>query len=998
MKRFIYVIALILISTMLYSPASAGEIQGSPAGGQGRDGEKTYLVGLKNQERGLEKAKAKGKVKRMYKHLAVAAVKMTPGKARELEKDSDILFVEPDGLVRAGEAFPWNASEISADLALARSFTGKGIKIAVLDTGIDQSHEDLSVAGGAAFVDVESGLSLEGPGNYTDDNGHGTHVAGIIAALANGKGTIGVASGSALYSVKVLDREGAGTYSQVIAAIDWAIEHDIDIICMSLGGDQYSRAFEQAVQKAYDSGILLVAAAGNGGEILYPAKYTPVVAVGAVDRNKQRAQFSSTGPELEIMAPGVGVESTLPGNKYGTMSGTSAAAPHVAGAAALIWSYRPELTNVQVRDMLKENALPLGSPNEYGYGMVDLSGLFEKVEPPLEEPGSPAIDKSYNYSINKMNFYFNENPEMARLVAVHGLSSEDPLVREHAVKILGEAGESSDLPYLDNIVHQDSEQSSLREQALVSILKLSMRVVPEQDKKLYLLETALKSEYDLAANYAVIQLGRIGGEEARSLAWEALTAETDPVRKSVLESVYAGSAGEGDFSVLSFPEEFTVDPGVTARYAAPSSEVSAQWDPYDSNETNDTRGSATSISEGVWKTGYIGQAYDVDYFRFTASKTGEITVVLDGPNSHGEDFDVWLQNSSGTTLEGGDTSSSDETFTYDVNGGSTYYIKVNGYGGYYSSSPYKLKFTISGTAPVIRDPYEPNNNMGSAKYISLDRNYTAYIDYSGDVDYYRFVPGYSGELEFDMWGPSGKDYDVKLLSSGGSELEGSSGSGSSEYFTYDVTGGNTYYIKIYGYGSSYDSDRSYTFSTSLTNNQATIDMSLSAAGSVNGGQTFTITATVRNESAVTARDVYAVLNQPGGFWLESGETLLKDIGSISPWGSETVSWRLRAETVSSPIDRSFSVQSSGINTNSVVEYDSVRVNPNKTVLSVLSITVPAKVNPGNEFTVEIKVKNSGSITANNARAEITLPSGLSLKSGSAVVSFGNVGAGAEATA
>lgn len=1001
MKRFIYVITLIFISTMLYSAASAG----SPAVGQGRDGEKTYLVGLKNQERGLEKAMAKGKIKRKYKHLTVAAVKMTPGKAKELEKDSDILFVEPDGAVKMSGEYTWNITGIKAEKAHGQSVIGQGIKIAVLDTGIDKNHGDLNVTGGTSFVgeavqsDDGSPAADGGNANYSDDNGHGTHVAGIIAALLNEKGTVGVAPGADLYSVKVLDNDGLGSYSQVIAGIDWAMENEIDIACLSFGGSEPSMALEQAMQKAYDSGMLLVAAAGNGGSVQYPAKYPAVMAVGAVDCDNKRASFSSTGPEVEIVAPGVGVESTLPGGGYGAMSGTSAAAPHVAGAAALVMSSQPGTTGAQARDMLKQKTLPLGSSSEYGSGLVDLSGLFEEVQPPPTppvDPGSIADTNSASYPIDKMNFYFNEDLVMARAVAIHFLSSNNLQVREHALKVLGEAGDARDLPLLDEIVQSDQEDKSIRDLALVSILKISARVVPEEDKRLYLLETALKSDYNLAANYAVRQLGKIGGEDARSLAWEALSAETDPARKSVLESVYAGSAGEGDLSALSFPEEFTVDPGVTARYAAPSSDVSAQWDPYDSNETNDSRGSATSISEGVWKTGYIGQSGDVDYFRLTAGKSGEITVVLDGP-SDGSDLDIELQSSSGSTLEGSGGSGSDETITYDVSQGSTYYIKVKGFGGFYSTNSYKLKYTISGTT-VIRDPYEPNNNRASAKYISLDRNYTAYIDYSGDVDYYRFVPGFSGELEFDMSGPSGKDYDVKLLSSGGSELEGSSGSGSSEYFTYDVTGGNTYYIKIYGYGSSYDSDRSYTFSTSLTNNQATIDMSISAASSVNGGQTYTITATVRNESAVTARDVYAVLNQPVGFWLESGETLLKDIGSISPWDSETVSWRLRAETVTSPVDRTFSVESVGINTNSVEEYDSVRVNPNKTVLSVLSITVPAKLNPGNEFTVETKVKNSGSITANNARAVISLPSGLSLKSGSTAISFGNVGAGAEATA
>ncbi|KJS02036.1 MAG: hypothetical protein VR68_03985, partial [Peptococcaceae bacterium BRH_c4a] len=981
MKRIIYVIALMLITTMLYSAASAGEIQKSLADGQGGDGEKTYLVGLKNQEKGLEKAKAKGKIKRKYKHLPLAAVKMTPGKAKELGKDSDILFVEPDGLVRAEEAFPWNASEISADLSLSRSFTGKGIKIAVLDTGIDQSHEDIKVAGGAAFIDEKAGLSPESAGDYTDDNGHGTHGAGIIAALANGKGTIGVASGSALYSAKVLDGAGAGTYSQVIAAVDWAIEHNMDIICMSLGGEQYSRALEQAMQKAYDSGILLVAAAGNGGEILYPAKYAPVIAVGAVDRNRQRASFSSTGPELEIMAPGVGIDSTLPGNKYGTMSGTSAAAPHIAGAAALIWSYRPELTNIQIRDLLKANALPLGSPAEYGYGLVDLSGVFGgRSEQKEIEPAS--------YETRKIKEYLLTNQGLARSAAVASLSSADPAVREYAAKILGEIGEKGELPPLAASAQEDPREN-VRAQATVSQAKIYLRSATDENKKLSLLQDLLNSDQSPARDYALYQLAAMSGDGARAVAKEALSSEADPVRKSVLEAVCTQSAGpdltgltysgdtaesivkllaygrEGDGQTITAGESATVSlklyskhsrvevrvyknsnpgniiasrtyysvqadypvsytwktsastaPGAyTIWYHYPDNDIydndfddyftiyveeAESEEPYDRYEPNNSRSSATGISIGNSYTAYIGRAYDIDYYRFTPSGSGMLNFVMDGPS--GVDFDVELLSSSGSYLTGSAGSSADESFSCNVTGGATYYILIEGYGSHYSSSPYRFSANLE----IIRDVYEPNNDRPSATPINLGSAYTAYIDYSGDEDYYRFIPSLTGDLTFNMTGPSGLDYDVQLKNSGGGTIAGSYGWQANESFTCQVSAGSTYYIRIYGCGDD-SSGSPYRFSTTLKPNRATLSVtSITVPAKVNPGQVFSVEATVRNTSGITANNVRMEIIPQSGLTLDSG-SLVKNLGNLGAGSQTNAEWQLAA-SVTSPCVKTVSVK------------------------------------------------------------------------------------------
>ena len=172
--------------------------------------------------------------------------------------------------------------------------------------------------------------------------------------------------------------EGRGTISSVVAGIEWAVEQGIAVMNMSLGSKAGSETLREACDRAYERGHLLVAAAGNAGEpsgegedVIYPAAYSSVIAVAASDVLDRRADFSSTGPEVELIAPGVDVDSTWPGDEYHEAKGTSAAAPHVAGVAALVWAANPDLTNVQVRQVLRDTAEDLGlDANHQGYGLV----------------------------------------------------------------------------------------------------------------------------------------------------------------------------------------------------------------------------------------------------------------------------------------------------------------------------------------------------------------------------------------------------------------------------------------------------------------------------------------------------------------------------------------------------------------------------------------------------------------------------------------------------
>ena len=247
------------------------------------------------------------------------------------------------------------------------------MKVAVIDTGIDAAHPDLAgqVAGGFNAVDAAK------PDAWQDDEGHGTHVAGTIAAKRDGKGVVGVAPKVRLYAVKVLDKDGNGNYSDVIAGIEWAVSHGIKVANMSLGADTGSEALKRAVTAANKAGLLIVAAAGNsGGPVGFPASYPETIAVAASDIKDGVADFSSRGPEVDFIAPGVDVKSVNKDGGWVELSGTSMATPHVAGLAALAVA-RGASTPAAIRAMFKKAATPLPGLTStlQGMGMIDAGKL-----------------------------------------------------------------------------------------------------------------------------------------------------------------------------------------------------------------------------------------------------------------------------------------------------------------------------------------------------------------------------------------------------------------------------------------------------------------------------------------------------------------------------------------------------------------------------------------------------------------------------------------------
>ena len=280
---------------------------------------------------------------------------------------------------------------------------GAGVRVAVLDTGVDLNHPDFK---GAIAEVKDFSRSAWGIG---DRQGHGTHTAGTIGSRNNGRGTVGVAPLCDLIIGKVLGDDGSGSDASVAAGIDWAVEKGSDVISMSLGAPSPSAVIQAALKRAVAAGVLIVVAAGNEGPgantVGYPAAWRDLaLAVGAVDKRREVADFSSRGPEVDIMAPGVAVPSCWPGGDYAYLDGTSMATPFVAGVLALaIASERAAgrkgyLSQREMEAAITKSAVKLGSDpdghsEDWGFGLVN-PGEFVETKPapivgaPPDPPGA----------------------------------------------------------------------------------------------------------------------------------------------------------------------------------------------------------------------------------------------------------------------------------------------------------------------------------------------------------------------------------------------------------------------------------------------------------------------------------------------------------------------------------------------------------------------------------------------------------------------------------
>lgn len=277
-------------------------------------------------------------------------------------------FEEP---VAAEQQIPdpqkWHYEMIKLPQAWEMTTGSADVKVAVLDTGIDASHNNLK-----QNVDESLGRNFtsDDPSDTMDRLGHGTHVAGTIAASGS---LTGVMQKATVFPVKVLGDDGYGSEYWTMKGIVYAADQGADVINMSLGGGPASEAEENACNYAVSKGTVIVAASGNEGwdNVSYPAAYDSVIAVGSVGREKVKSYFTNFGKGLELMAPGENIYSTTPNNSEGINSGTSMASPHVAGVAGLMRAVAPDASVKDIRAALSDTAEKIGDAYEYGNGLVD---------------------------------------------------------------------------------------------------------------------------------------------------------------------------------------------------------------------------------------------------------------------------------------------------------------------------------------------------------------------------------------------------------------------------------------------------------------------------------------------------------------------------------------------------------------------------------------------------------------------------------------------------
>lgn len=260
--------------------------------------------------------------------------------------------------------YGWEISKFDIP-KLWKESNGEGVRIAVIDTGCDLYHNDIkdNLLPGKNFVEKNK--------DPIDHNGHGTHVAGTIAAQDNEYGMVGVAPMSKIIPVKALSDDGSGSIQDIIEAIIWSADQGVDFITMSLGCPQTTNGLYNAIKYAVSKNIVIFCAAGNSGpnvDLMYPAQYEDVISIGAIDKNLERTSFTCSGESLDFLAPGQDIISCVPGNGYATMSGTSMSNPFAVGCAALVSSYRK-----------KNNLNAFTSSQEY-------LGYFKKKAKSLTDP------------------------------------------------------------------------------------------------------------------------------------------------------------------------------------------------------------------------------------------------------------------------------------------------------------------------------------------------------------------------------------------------------------------------------------------------------------------------------------------------------------------------------------------------------------------------------------------------------------------------------------
>jgi hypothetical protein len=826
-KIFSVILTIVLLfpylpDTSAYSKTKETEVNLN----QNSTSEKSYIIRLNKSvsaDNFLKKNKLEKKHKKKLKDNQYV-LKLTNDELAKLKKNSDIYYLEPDSSVSLTETFSSNDTEnmenssevtpigvktIGVEQVHDKSINGEGIKVAVFDTGVS-NHSDLLIKGGTSFV--------EGYSSFSDDNGHGTHVAGTIAALNNNRGIIGVSPNVDIYAVKVLDSNGIGNYSSVIEGINWAVQNHINIISISFGGVEYSQALEEAINYAISEGILVVAAAGNKGfgneTMLYPARFPNVLSVGAVDQDLRRATFSSVGSQLDLVAPGIDIISTSnEDNGYSVKSGTSMATPHVTGSAALLWSIDKSKTNKEILDTLQKSVTPIGEKNEYGNGIINIANALGMEFEIKTQPATQAIE---NFNYKKIN---SDILDLAKKLDDIQKKANDNLSKEIE---LTKTSLSMSYKYIHTL--PDPLKNTYKEEEIESyyssISYKFIEIKENYQKFIEIYEDGLNnqdintnkvfpetelSSYDIKGHPQYVFQGSPATVSVKLGAPKSqiditVYNESNP-SNIITRTTYYNKPADTDI-VYTWNVPSTLTPGTyKIRYSYFASSGTTVSDDYftiyvqqkpvatDNYEPNNSITSATYTGTGETIKSYISSSSDQDYYKFVPNISGTIKIQLQVPSD--KDYDLKIFDSANTQIASSTMGQgSTEEVSVSIKAGYAYYINIYGYSGAYSSSQYTL--ILNSIAPEF-------------KTLLLDTPINVNLPNS-QFEVFKFTPPSTGNYKFST-GPYGggvsinntilEAYSNSSLSS--SSLIGYNDDSNGTYFSeleLSLTGGTTYYIKL----------------------------------------------------------------------------------------------------------------------------------------------------------------------------------------------------------
>lgn len=697
---------------------------------------------------------------------SIEVIEATPEEIAQLKGDSSIKTLETDAVIKKAsvETNAWNLNAIQFDYVNENGYQSNGVKIAIFDTGINSNY--LSVSGGVSFV--------EGVSSYEDDNGHGTVVAGIINANLNNGMVVGMNQAAQLYSVKVLDSTGTGYYSSIISGINWAIENDIDIICMSFEGNQNSLLLSDAISKAYDSGILMIAASGNGGEnaIAYPARYGKVLSVGATNKENTRAAFSNYGDGLDVMAPGTEIPSVFNYNSINVeYKGTSVSTAHVVGLAAMVMNQNSDMSNADIMNAICHGCVSLGNITEYGNGLINIQKTFENIN---------SIDNYIN--INDIPDFepgkVDADPNV-QLAAVHA-GNNQWVLRGNSVSVRAKIYDTTTQTYQAKVYYYNGsswtykatiDERTITGETAGAILSVTWTVPTSYTPGQYQIRYIYSNNNSYADDYFNIYVYTNDSYENNNTRGTAYNLNRESASMS---------SGLTLYGKISYPS-------------------------YNKFTYNGTAETITSITK------------DHDYYKIDVD-AGE-TINIDLYNLP-EDFDMKLYGPDGGLIDTSDTTS-DEYITYyvdSIDGAGIYYIHVYGYGTNWSTSQYTLKVKLDKNY----DEYEVhtsggnNYNNNDLRYMATSlgsindmKSIYATISVPTDVDWYSvYLPANTGENTTRIRLSSLEiDCDIELYDSNENRLDRSILAGTnSENIYYNIQTSGTYYIKVYSYDDAFSLD------------------------------------------------------------------------------------------------------------------------------------------------------------------------------------------------